>query len=534
LTAIKWNDKKPEIEVKKASELKRRVVILLSTYRLILAIILVFGSLWLQQGPQESASIPYYLLTLSYVVFAIGSFLVRVRNIVSPLVFYFCDLLFIAATTHILDGVSSGVGIFLIVFLLGNASLLDSRKAVGLAAVSSLVILAEQTIQYILFAASFAEFGRAGILGVVFFIAALTASRLATWAKTSEELAEKRRIDLKNMAELNEYIIQRMGSGVLVIDEKGNIGLTNDAAWYLLGHTFKAAVANLESVSPELYAQMKLWREGDYEEGRPMRISGSADIVPRFISLGEGKHQGCLIILEDSSLLNQQAQHLKLTALGRLTASIAHEIRNPLGAISHAAQLLDESEELNRSDRRLVDIIKQNSVRTNTVIENVMQLTRKEQAKPEKLPLSIWLNEFVEEFVQNNQLESDQMIVHVAPNNLQVQFDQSHLHQIMTNLCQNALKHGLEHAERKLIEIKAGKTNDARGPVLDVIDYGQGISPDLAQQIFEPFYTSASKGTGLGLYIAKELAGVNQANLDYVPLPTGGSCFRITFKGEYK
>lgn len=509
----------------------RRVATLIVVYRLLITAGLAFGALFSQSLFHVPAEFSLSLVAVFYLLFALSCVIMRDKADAQWVrLFFLIDLLCIVFLMHLFGGVNTSLGLILVVFVLGAAALMNVRDAVAMAAIASLLILAEQGFQVLMNAADVGDFFRAGLFGSVYLFAALSISTLARQVSESRSLAEQRGIDLRNMSELNEYVIQRMGSGVIVVDDQDNITLTNDAAWYLMGFQERVAINRLENISRALYEQLRNWREAAFQEGHTLSITGSSDVLPRFIGLGDGRAQGVLILIEDSSLLNQQAQHMKLTAMGRLTASIAHEIRNPLGAISHAAQLLTESQELQSADRRLVEIIQTNSARTNNVIENIMQLTRKDKASPETVVLRGWMNEFVEELLRNHKLEPEQIHWSVEPEDLVVEFDPGHLHQILTNLCQNALLHGLTQAQRSYIELRIGVNADSRGPQLDVIDYGPGIDPETARQIFEPFYTTATKGTGLGLYIARELASVNQAKLDYVPVPSGGSCFRMTFK----
>ena len=513
-----------------------RIQHLINSFRFLVSLILVLVVSFVEDVPfltdeRESLfiAIAGFYFVFSFVVFFISRGGVRTERL---FVIVVLDIITLTLLTYFSGGVSSGIALLIIVFLMGVGVLVDKRLAAALAAVASIALLLEESIAFLEGGGGMQGFSQAGILGGVFFVAALLSVALAQRVKHSEMLAEQRGVDLANMEKLNEYIIQRMASGVLVVDRQKNIRLINEAAWYLLGLPVNKTITNVEQLSRELSVQLDKWFSVRNYEPHVFRVTASANIYPRFIGLGEQQSAGALVILEDTSIMNQQAQHLKMTALGRLTASIAHEIRNPLGAISHAAQLLAESNHLDMADQRLTQIIRENSVRTNTIIENVMQLTRRDQAKPETIELKTWLQNFLQEFARNHNIEANEVGLDIAPADTSVVFDPSHLHQILSNLCQNALKHGVSAEGVARFELRGGLMRESRGPFLDVIDYGPGISPELADQIFEPFFTTATKGTGLGLYIAKELSEANQAHLDYVPVPAGGSCFRITFASK--
>jgi two-component system sensor histidine kinase PilS (NtrC family) len=254
-----------------------------------------------------------------------------------------------------------------------------------------------------------------------------------------------------------------------------------------------------------------------------------ANIQPHFAPLSSGRDGGVVIFLEDTSLIAERVQQAKLAALGRLSASIAHEIRNPLGAMSHAGQLLAESPSMGKDEQRLTDIIRLNARRVSQIVESVLALSRREAARPERMQLVPWTEDFVREFVQT--LELYEGAVSLAPGqaDLEVRMDPTHLHQILWNLCDNAVKYASVAAGAIAVELACGVLEPSGRPYLEVADRGPGINPDKVEQIFEPFYTSQPGGTGLGLYISRELAERNGAALRYQPRAGGGSVFRIVF-----
>jgi two-component system sensor histidine kinase PilS (NtrC family) len=245
--------------------------------------------------------------------------------------------------------------------------------------------------------------------------------------------------------------------------------------------------------------------------------------------LGRTDPAGSIILLEDTTLVAQRAQQMKLASLGRLTASIAHEIRNPLGAISHAEQLLEESSNLNSADRRLADIIRTNSERVNEIIENVLQISRRQPSRSEEIVLSDWLQRFIQDFRGNRPLTDQNLTLDIQPSDIHVFADASQLHQIMTILCDNAVCHFQGPGNELRIQINGRAVPGAEGYLLDVLDNGPGIAADSLRQIFEPFFTTHNKGSGLGLFIARELCEANRLGLEYAARPEGGSCFRVNF-----
>jgi two-component system sensor histidine kinase PilS (NtrC family) len=233
------------------------------------------------------------------------------------------------------------------------------------------------------------------------------------------------------------------------------------------------------------------------------------------------------VFLEDLAQITQQAQQLKLAALGRLTAGISHEIRNPLGAISHAAQLLAESEELDSADRRLTQIIQDHSQRMNRVIENVLQLSRRQQSAPQRLDLKPWLEDFVGE-IREQANERQHIHLRINSGDFTTLMDPNQLRQILDNLIRNAWRHSAQLHEQADVWLALFVDPDSQLAVLEVQDNGPGVSAEEQAHLFEPFFTTSSQGTGLGLYLSRELCESNQARLDFKSRQ-GGGCFRITF-----
>jgi two-component system sensor histidine kinase PilS (NtrC family) len=230
-----------------------------------------------------------------------------------------------------------------------------------------------------------------------------------------------------------------------------------------------------------------------------------------------------MIILEDIALYNQQVQQSKLASLGRLTASIAHEIRNPLGAISHAGQLLAENPLLSAQDKRLTEIIQTHSDRVNLIIEDILGLSKRNESRREKIYLKPWLDNFIRNFSLEYSANADAFKLSHPVESLCAFIDPGHLRQIMDNLCRNALKYG--KPETGQITLRAFTVQQA--PCIEVLDNGSGISREQRSQLFEPFFTTSSSGTGLGLYISRELAELNQAKLSYYLTADNKSCFRL-------
>lgn len=439
------------------------------------------------------------------------------------------DIVVLTLLMRASGGIESGLGMLLVVAVAGNSLLLGGRTSLLFAAIAALAVLGEQVYAELTLSLP-VNFTQAGILGATLFATAFLAHVLSRRLRESEALAAQRGVDLANLAQLNQHVLQRMQSGIIVVDADNRIRLMNEWAWHRLDEPNRSVGKSLRLICPELAEQLEAWRRDTLNEPRVFRPGGaSSDLLPGMTALGSDERAGTLIFLEDAARMAQQAQQIKLASLGRLTASIAHEIRNPLGAISHAEQLLAEAVPDNPSDRRLLEIIHTNTQRVNDIIENVLQLSRRDRARPEVLALKPWLTGFVGEFVQGQGCDPANIRVEVAAADISVRFDATQLHQILWNLCQNALRHSRDYAGQPRIELQVATSRSSGHPFLDVIDHGPGIAPENVPHVFEPFFTTEAKGSGLGLYIARELAQANQARLSYLAVPTGGSCFRIEF-----
>jgi len=443
------------------------------------------------------------------------------------------DIVLITALMHASGGISSGLGMLLLISV-GSGSLLTSRKmALFYGSLATIALLGEEGYRLLQSSPARTYYTQTGILGATLIIAALATNFLARSRVESEALARQRSLDLANLEQLNDYIIQHMQTGIVVVDANSKVRLINESARRLLSVPATSFPMPLADISLVLHDQLQVWQESTDSQPITFRSSKtSPEIQPKFARLGNQNTAGFLIFLEDTSAMAQQAQQLKLASLGRLTASIAHEIRNPLGAISHASQLLSESPTITSGDLRLTQIIDDHTQRVNSIIENVMRLSRRDRAEPVLFELRQWLDSFTDDFLRSEQIEPDDLAIDDQSESIEIRMDPSQLHQVVWNLVRNGIRHSSEFTGQPKVTLKTGLPINDKKPYLDIIDHGPGISPEQSLHIFEPFYTTESSGVGLGLYIARELCEGNQARLDYLKMSEekgGGSCFRITF-----
>jgi two-component system, NtrC family, sensor histidine kinase PilS len=433
----------------------------------------------------------------------------------------FTDIILLTLLMHASGGMSSGVGILPAISVAAGGLLVGGRCALVFAAIASVSILAAEIYATQIEFLAKANYTYAGMLGATYFAIALLSVVLARRSEQMLKLADLQQNTIIQLEELNQYIIQNLQSGIIITDEKQTIQMANQAALRLTN--LIEMPENLIDISVEFSAAFKNWLLAPDHDIAMLKFSNETEIKCRFMALPTHKHIYFMVMLEDISLYNQRLQQSKLASLGRLTASIAHEIRNPLGAISHAGQLLSESPQLTGQDQRLTKIIQTNSTRVNRIIEDILNLSRRTDSAREKINLIDWVNDYVENFTLENGLIDSPFNLSVHNQPAWAIIDPSHLKQIMDNLCQNALRYG--QPEKGLILIRIN--NSSYGPCIEIVDNGSGISSEHRKQLFEPFFTTSASGTGLGLYISRELAELNLAKLSYYLADVNRSCFSL-------
>ena len=416
-------------------------------------------------------------------------------------------------------GYRSGIPILILVALAGAGLVGQGRMVLFYAAYATVAVLLENAFR-LLSGRETVDFFTVGITCIGFFAIAQVARLLAQRALANEDLARQRGADLANQLRLNRQIIQDMQDGVLVVGEGAVVRQFNPQAVALLGTPLREGMT-LQACAPSLERELRRQAEQS-ESAHSLRADGSGKmLLVRVLPAGEANDT--LVYLEDFDHIHRQIQQVKLAALGRLTASIAHEIRNPLASVYQAAELLRE-EKRSEMQRRLIRIIGNNAQRIDRLVSDVLALGRRDEALPEVLPLAGFVDEFLEEFQVAEGAASEGVVVSRVPVEVALSMDRAHLRQILWNLVGNARRHCSGGPQAVIISARA---HDEGRVEMDVSDDGPGVPDALRSQIFEPFFTTHSKGTGLGLYIARELAEANGAVLELAPSGAGGACFRL-------
>ena len=432
------------------------------------------------------------------------------------------DIVVITLLIHASGGLKTSLGSLLVVVVVASGVLMPGRLSLFIAAIATLAILLEAAYSQV-FNLNITDYSDAGILGATFFATAILTQILSQKIAESQQLADERAADIINLAMLNEHIISRMQTGVLVVNTEGKIQLSNRAARQLLAIDETKKTQHLKQCVPELGEQLWQWRQNMSRSFMPFQATSDLpELAINAMLLESGES---VLYIENSAAISQQAQQLKLASLGQLTASIAHEVRNPLGAISHAGELLAEAKDAGPETRKLTDIIQRHSARVNNIIETILQMSRRKTVDPTVIVLASWLTQLMAEFINYKQVpEQDIGFVIKAPL-ANVYLDAEQLRQVLWNLLDNAWHYSREKDGEQRVRVVLALEGEVVS--IDVIDNGPGASETILPVLFEPFQSERQGGTGLGLYLARELCQANGVRLNYVSDKVEKSCFRL-------
>ena len=465
------------------------------------------GSFWWLQQQQQRLPVTLPTLVLALLSVDIG----------------FLALIVIAGGTSV-----APLPILLFPQLAASGWLLRTQTAFFHAALATLVLLGLDIFRNIEGRIAYPQLLQTAMVCIGYFAMVSIAVALGRYAKASEDLAAQRGIDVANLEQVNRLIIQDMQDGVLVVDLNGVVrGHNQQVARLLGGFGRMRGGMRLSEFSSILHDYWRRWHEDPAETLPPFKVETTQRLLrTRLVRIGSGLNGGTLIYLEDLGRAQTEAQQMKLAAMGRLTASIAHEVRNPLSAINQAAQLLEEDGAVAPDGRRLLSMIRNNARRIDRIVGEVLQLNRRDRQQPETVAIGDFVRTLTEEIVQAENMPAGAIAIDI-PDDLGVIFDRGHLNQIVWNLVRNAW----QHCQKKEGSIGIGARPGYMGDVVifELADDGPGIPAELRSQIFEPFFTTRPGGTGLGLYIARELADANGATLELLPRSPGAQ-FRITMR----
>ncbi len=505
-----------------------RSLTVFASYRIFLAAVLVLV-FQLQFPPGFLGELDphlYGIVSQSYLLIAIGLLALTLKQWATfesqTKIQLVIDIIVITLLIHASGGLKTSLGSLLVVVVVAGGVLIPGRLAAFIAAIATLAILLEAVYSQ-LKSNGTTEYSDAGVLGATFFATAILTQILSKKMASSQRLADERAADIVNLAMLNEHIISRMETGVLVVNAEGKIQLSNRAAQRLLGMESAGTGLLLKLTVPVLGNQLWRWKQNMSLPFPAVQASSDLpEVSVNAIPLESGE---TVLYIENTAAIAQQAQQLKLASLGQLTASIAHEVRNPLGAISHAGELLAEVNNDSADTKKLTDIIQRHSERVNTIIETVLEMSRRKTVEPSVIVLAAWLENLVDEFSDYRELSTSDIVLTIHAPLAKVYIDPDQLRQIVWNILDNAWHYSIAKDSETRIEVKLD-LNDGEA-ILDIIDNGPGVSETMLMTLFEPFQSERQGGTGLGLYLARELCQANGVRLHYVFDKVERSCFRM-------
>ena len=500
---------------------------IMNLFRLILSLALLFSFLYLDKDywwDVENSGL-FYNLALGYASFSVGVLIINtftksVLPLLHPLQIIL-DICFILLLMYAAGGIQSGLGLLLIITIVTASLVSIGRLAFFYASVATIGLLLEQSYQVIKWDLSAASYTQPVMLSITCFATAWLAFSYAKRMQQSEALASARSVDLENLAQVNALITQEMQDGVIVVDQNFMIRHHNMRAAALLSLPKQShEKITLMQSAPEIGRVFRDWLKGQEAPHNFIVSISNLELKLTLMPINQLRSSGAVIFIQDWGQIQSAAQQTKLAALGRLTANIAHEIRNPLSAISHATQLLQE-DEVSAIHSRMLQIITDNTGRIDKIIKDVLELNRRDRTQKEKILLSQFLSDFHAQFcaVEKIQPAHFKLTFNLGDNkNLAiVSFDQRHLTQILWNLCKNGWEHSQKLDTKNVVSLQLNVIKTADATInIEITDDGQGVAEQDRARLFEPFFTTKTTGNGLGLYISRELADANGADLQYL------------------
>lgn len=484
-------------------------------YRLIIAAILALVSLFVTRDWPLGAEDPFFfrIAAFSYLVssalFIMG---IRARWPSFPVqlsLHIFTDIVLVTAMANASGGVPSGLSLLLLVSLASAGLVGQGRLALMYASMATIAMLGMHTLHVLNGQAQPQEYLQTGLLSLSYFAVAWLAHILTRRALTLEQEAAEKARELALLNRIHALAAGDSVNGIIAFNQSGLITYCNAQASSMLGR-------GPEQDKPE--SVRGLFEQISQMPGQAHEIETElpgARVRLRFLPVEGSTHT--VLLMEDVSRAEKLAQQIKLASLGRLTLNIAHEIRNPLSAISHAAQLLDEEQ----SGGKLTGIIRNNVQRLDSMVQDILMLNRRDRLERANLKPTSFILAWLQEWRQAEEMPENAVKVDMDTD-ATVCFAPDHLRQILWNLARNAWRHSRKQAGSVRLVLRDGDSEMA----LEICDDGPGISPENQAHLFEPFFTTDAQGTGLGLFIARELAEANSAHLEFAG-NRPGACFRL-------
>ena len=516
---------------------RSRVFAVYNVYRLVIGSVLF--ALFLSTATDQTAGESYLnqqlmgagLLVLSSIILAFVATRTPLDSepgIFSVLLLDVLATTLIAHPNAVLGGGFSAL--YLVTVAAASMLLRDRQLATLVAALATLSILVDTVFHLATDTSDQGGLLAAGLRGILIFVVSWIGQIVTANMTVADQRAQEATSEAERLQELNDEIVEHIQTGILAVSRDDQVRAVNDAARDLLNLGHRGA-QSVESIDPNLALALEEWRAGGGQRPQPFQPKGvTRTVLPRFTSVDETRAGEALLFIDDYTPMTQFAQSLKLNSLGRLTGSIAHEIRNPLAAVSNAVQLLAENPNMNESDRALTSIMLNNTQRINDTVNHVLELSRRVPPDFKALNLDIWIPDYLEEFKEGR---ADQPTIYLQQETpVSITADEKQLKRVLDNLLDNALRHSELKTGKLEAHLAVSASPSSNLCHLDIIDFGDGVPESSQSRLFEPFFTTTASGTGLGLYLCKELCESNGADLRYRRTEAGESAFRVSLKLE--
>ena len=515
-----------------------RALFYLNIYRMLLAVFLVTASLASltigslgSRHPEQFffASITYACFSLLFAFFIHKGW---PRYTTQCHIQILVDLVIIVILYHASTGRGAGLEILLFIAVSASGILLGGRGALTAASVATILLIIEHFYVIFTHQRSLGGFTTLAFLGGGLFVTAFIIYYLTLRLRKTEIEVVQQNLNLQKLAHINQQIVEQLHSGVIVVDQQSTVILVNKSCRELLDIPASLKLpTSLGSLFSDINLDAAIQKKIENEKDSKINLPSGNKILARHQPLGKTIKNGYMLLFDDYSQIEKEKQNEKFIAMGRLSASIAHEIRNPLGAISHAGQLLAESPPDNRDDARLVEIIDKQSNRINQIIKTILELGQSNERNFEKIPVHSWLKIIIKTFLRDNGLSDKSILLRPEESRdflaISACGDPDQLQQVIINLLSNSL-HYADTSTLPFIIINIEENIPGTTTTISISDNGPGINKDIQDKIFEPFFTTSPSGNGLGLYIARKICLSNDGYLEYLDNNDGSGFFILT------
>ncbi len=425
------------------------------------------------------------------------------------------DILMMVLLMYLSGGIDSGIGILILPFVSTACLMSYGRYSFAYAAFATILIF---FFSYLNLYTGFVRphsisdtysIFNAGLLSAAAFLVAWLTSFAVRHVRRATTTISQHQEQITRLSQLNSLVLNRVQEAVVVIDQSHNILLHNAQATIYFSPDLLVQ-NNKQNIFQPVIRTWKKLNVSNFE------YNGEIDhlaVRVRAIAMDEIQPPILMLFIRSEDDIYQDSQADKLAALGQLTANIAHEIRNPLSAIRHANELICEANP-SPFTQKLEKMINSNINRIDKLLEDVLAINKRLKPNIESIDLNIFLTEFLQHiYLSTPELENKIEINYFTENTI-ILFDKTQLQQVLWNLINNAWRHSKQDQDAIKIQIRPSRNKNLLR--LGIQDNGPGIPPEIYHKIFEPFFTTETKGTGLGLFIARELTQSNNASLQYL------------------